>query len=87
MAEQEQGQGHRFPPQELKTAIRRLELCSYAVQEIHIELGKPQDPEDKADLLIASENLASEVLDLLTTVRAYVWGVEQDEQVYYSDDQ
>ena len=79
-------EGQRFPSQDLKTALRRLELTSYAVQEVHIELNKPQDPEDKADLLIATEALASEVIDLLETVRAYVWGVEQDEEVYYSDE-
>ena len=71
-----------FPHQDLKTALRRLELTSYAVQEVHTELDKPQDPEEKADLLIATENLASEVIDLLHTVRVYVWGINYDEEVY-----
>lgn len=61
-------------------ALRRLELCNYAVQEIHAEVDLPQDPEHKADLLIATENLAFEVLDLLQTVRIYAWGPELDEE-------
>lgn len=66
-----------------RIALRRLELCAYAVQEIHMELEAPQDPEHKADLLIASENLAFEVLDLLRTVRTHAWGPEDP---YYDPD-
>lgn len=61
-------------------ALRRLELCNYAVQEIHAEVDHPEDPEHRADLLIATENLAFEVLDLLHTVRLYAWGPEQEEE-------
>ena len=64
----------------LATALRRLELCSYAVQEIHMELETPQDPEDKADLILATEKLVSETFDLYQTVRLYVWGDEEEEQ-------
>jgi hypothetical protein len=62
----------------LATALRRLELCSYAVQEIHIELDQPQDPDQKADLILATEKLVSEVFDLYQTVRLYVWGEEEE---------
>jgi hypothetical protein len=62
----------------LATALRRLELCSYAVQEIHTELEQPIDPEEKADLILATEKLVAETFDLYQTVRLYVWGEEED---------
>ena len=65
------------PP--LEVALRRLQLCSYALQEIHVEVEQPEDPEAKADLLIAAENVAYEALDLLQTVKGYVWG--RDDQL------
>lgn len=78
---------NRFMPAErlpqatsLATALRRLELCSYAVQEIHIELDEPQDPEQKADLILATEKLVSETFDLYQTVRLYVWGPEPEDE-------
>jgi len=63
----------------LETTLRRLQLCSYAIQEIHTELEKPSDPEQKADLLIAVENVAFEALDLLQTTKVYAWGKEEDQ--------
>lgn len=61
----------------LEIALRRLELCNYAIQEIHAELEAPEDPEAKADLLLSTETVAFEVLDLVNTVRGYVWGDEE----------
>jgi len=60
----------------LATALRRLDLCAYAVQEIHLEVDQPQDSEQKADLLIATERLVAEVIDLYQTVRVFAWGDE-----------
>ncbi len=60
-------------------ALRRLELCAYAVQEIHTELNQPNDSEEKADLILATEKLVGETVDLYSTVRRYVWGEEEDE--------
>jgi len=62
----------------IDVALRRLELCAYAVQEIHTEVEAPMDPEHKADLLLATENLTYEVLDLLRTVKTYAWGPEPE---------
>jgi hypothetical protein len=59
-------------------ALRRLELCAYAIQEVHTEVQEPTDPEQKADLLLATENLTYEVLDLLKTVKYYAWGPESE---------
>lgn len=72
--------GSRLPNTSLEVALRRLELCTYAVQEIHTELDQPQDPESKADLILATEKLVSETVDLYQTVRVYVWGPEEDEE-------
>lgn len=72
----------RLPSPSLKTALRRLDLCAYAVQEIHMELQEPQDPEAKADLILATEKLVGETIDLYATVRRYVWG-EVDENDFY----
>ena len=68
----------RLPSSSLDVALQRLELCTYAVQEIHIELDQPQDPDSKADLILATEKLVAETVDLYQTVRAYVWGLEED---------
>lgn len=68
----------QLPSTSIKVALRRLELCAYAVQEIHTEIDQPTDPEEKADLILATEKLVGEVIDLYTTVRRYVWG-EEDE--------
>jgi hypothetical protein len=69
----------RLPNTSLDVALRRLELCTYAVQEIHIELDQPQDPDSKADLILATEKLVAETVDLYQTVRQYVWGLDPDE--------
>jgi hypothetical protein len=66
----------------LDIALRRLELCNYAIQEIHAEIEKPHDPEERADLLLAAEALAFEVLDLVQTTRVYAWGDSEFEEEY-----
>lgn len=72
----------QLPLNSLKISLRRLELCSYAIQEIHTELDEPQDPEAKADLILATERLVGETIDLYATVRRFVWG-EVDEHEFF----
>jgi hypothetical protein len=70
------------PPKDrdsLKRALDRLQLCSFTIQEAHYEIEAPANPEHKADLLLAAENLAYEAVDLLNTVKLYVWGPEPEE--------
>jgi len=74
----------RLPQASIATALRRLELCSYAVQEIHTELEEPSDPEAKADLILATERLVSETIDFYSTVRRYVWGEDEEQDFYLS---
>lgn len=66
--------------------LERLTLCAYAIQEVHYELEAIDDPERKADLLITTENLAYEAVDLLNTVKTYVWGPESEDQEESSED-
>lgn len=70
----------RIPASSLEVALRRLDLCAYAVQEIHLELNQPQDPDSKADLLVATEKLVAETVDLYQTVRYYVWGPDPEDE-------
>lgn len=67
-----------LPQVSLDIALRRLDLCTYAIQEIHTELEEPQDPDLKADLILATEKLVGEVIDLYQTVKLYVWGADED---------
>ena len=64
----------------LKKTLDRIELCRYAIQEAHYEVEQPQDPELKADLLLAVEALTFEAIDLLHTAKLYAWGPEEDEE-------
>lgn len=66
----------------LQRALDRIQLCTYAIQEAHYEVEPPEDPEFKADLLIAVEALALEAIDLLNTTRIFVWGSEDEENEY-----
>lgn len=77
----------RMPSTHLDIALRRLELCAYAVQEIHTELDSPHDPEDKADLILATEKLVGETIDLYATVRRYVWGEQEEHEFFIEKDE
>lgn len=65
----------------LEIVLENLSLCSQAVQNAHFHIEPPTDPEQKADLLLAVEDLTKEVIDLLQTTKLYVWGeMDEDEQ-------
>lgn len=64
----------------LRRALDRIELCTYAIQEAHLEVEYPTDPELKADLLLAAERLTGEAFDLLHTARLYAWGPDEDDE-------
>ena len=66
----------------LEIVLENLSLCSQAVQNAHYHIEPPTDPEQKADLLLAVEDLTKDVLDLLQTTKLYVWGEpEEDDQL------
>lgn len=77
--------GEKLPSSDLDVTLRRLELCAYAVQEIHSEMLAPQDPEAKADLILATEKLFIETVELYHTVRLFVWGPETHEEEISED--
>lgn len=77
----------KLPSTDLHVALRRLELCAYAVQEIHTELDRPHDPEQKADLILQTEKLVAETLDLYQTVRRYVWGEDEEHEFFFRRDE
>jgi len=64
----------------LDKALQRLELVRYAVQEVHYEIENPENPEHKADLLLATEDLIYDALDLHRTVKVYAWGPEPEKE-------
>jgi len=74
----------RLPIDSISTTLRRLELCAYAVQEVHVQLEQPENPEHKADLILTTEKLVSEVIDLYHTVRIYVWGEKSEDEFFIS---
>ena len=76
----------RLPVDNLSTTLRRLELCTYAVSEIHLQLQRPDNPE-KADLILQTESLVAETLDLYQTVRRYVWGDNEENDFFRRGDE
>lgn len=76
----------RLPIQDPYVALRRMELCTYAIQEIHVELQAPTDSDEKADLILATERMVAETFDLYQTVRRYVWGEEEEHEFHLRED-
>jgi len=55
-------------------ALRRLSACTYTARIVLTELSSPNSVEEKADLLIAAEDLYAEAERLVTLARAIAWG-------------
>lgn len=53
--------------------LRKIRLCKQVIDEVHRTLVEPLYPEDKADLLLASEYLTESVLHLMDDVAEMVW--------------
>jgi hypothetical protein len=64
----------------LARLLERLQLCTEVIQEVHYLVENPEDPDEKADLLLAVEALTFETLDLLQTTKYYVWGENPDNE-------
>lgn len=64
----------------LQRALERIELCREVVKEVHMELEIPDDPEHKADLYLSIDELAREVVYLLSNVNDQVFGVPEPEE-------
>lgn len=57
----------------VESNLRKIRLSELVVSEAHSNLVNPIYPEDKADLLIATEKLAESAFMLLEQVREMVW--------------
>ena len=53
--------------------LRRMKLATHVLAEIQTQLLDPLYPEPKADLLLASEDLAETAFEILEAVREIVW--------------
>jgi hypothetical protein len=65
---------------------RRLRLCFHAVEEVKRQLLEPIYPDQKADLLIATENLCLASYELLEQTRGLVWGDQLPNTEEYEQD-
>jgi hypothetical protein len=57
----------------IEKATEQLGLCTDVVKDLHKKFETPTGSEQKADLLIASEELAREVIRYLRSVNEAVW--------------
>jgi hypothetical protein len=53
---------------------RRLRLCFFAIEEVKKGLLDPIYPDQKADLILATEDLCLASYELLEQTRHLVWG-------------
>jgi hypothetical protein len=59
-----------FEPAEI---LNKLALCSLVIDEIKNQFEVTPDPDQRADLLLAVEELGSDVAELVFEVRDAVW--------------
>lgn len=57
----------------IKANLRKIKLATHVIAEAHANLLEPIFPEDKADLLLATEDLATTAFELMEDVRASIW--------------
>lgn len=57
----------------LERALRRLEAVAYTLNVARTEIYDPQEPDTRADLMIATYNVVNEALALLHEVNDIVW--------------
>jgi hypothetical protein len=53
--------------------VRRLEACAYTAEVVNRDLLVPTTPSQKADLLIAAENLVQSTYALVQEIRGMIW--------------
>jgi hypothetical protein len=57
----------------IKANLRKIKLATHVIAEAHANLLEPIFPEDKADLLLATEDLATTAFELMEDVRSSIW--------------
>lgn len=63
---------------QVRANLRRVKLSTQVVAEVKETLVDPLYPDNKADLLLAVEELAEESIALLLEVREMVWESQRD---------
>jgi hypothetical protein len=63
---------------ELELTLNKLAFLSFAVDEVRDTYELPTDPEDRADLLLASEDLVQSVFKLAQEINDVVWNMPFD---------
>jgi hypothetical protein len=63
---------------ELELTLNKLSFLSFAVDEVRDTYELPTDPEDRADLLLASEDLVQSVFKLAQEINDVVWNMPFD---------
>lgn len=53
--------------------LRRIKLVANLLAEIHTQIVDPLYPEARADLLLATEDLAETSLEILLDIRQLAW--------------
>ncbi len=56
-------------------AVERLTLCSLVLEEVREQLVLDPDPDRRAELLLTTEDLAANVIELTDRVRDFVWNL------------
>lgn len=61
------------PTQLLQMHLQRLQACRTTIDSIHLQVFDPIEPDRRADLLIAVEDVANAAVALALEVRDLVW--------------
>ena len=65
---------------ELEITLNKLAWLAFTVEDIKDNYELPTDPEDRADLLLATEDLFQSVADLTKEIQDVVWNMPFEPQ-------
>jgi hypothetical protein len=66
--------------------LRRLRLAHEVINEVHKQILDPLFPQERADLLIESEDVAESAYRLMETVQHIVWNKELKKPINHPED-
>lgn len=64
---------------QIDSHLRQTRLCVLVIQDILQDLTDPVTPDSRADLLLASEQLALDAIRLVEQARSFAWQEEPAE--------
>lgn len=59
--------------EQIEAQLRQVRLCSLVIEDVLESLADPVSAESRADLLLAAERLAVDVVRLVDETRAMAW--------------